>query len=154
MERTDCGRAARVLVAAISLCAFTLCGCSGGGVGVVSGKVTFNNKSLAMGQVIVVGVDSMPYYGIIEDDGTYKVTGVPAGPAKVAVSSTDPRNTGRASRPAPDGGGPPRPGMGNGTPLGDPKKWFPIPEKYLDFNASGITLTVERGENPFNIDLK
>jgi hypothetical protein len=121
-------------------------GC-GGGLGDISGKVTFQNKTVVTGTVTVIGSDSLPYYGPIDKDGFYTVEKVPVGEAKVGVTSMDPRGVGL--RP----GAPKRP-VEKGKSDIDPKLWFPIPPRYGDFNNSGLTLTVKRGPNTYNIELK
>jgi hypothetical protein len=127
-------------------------GCSAG-TGAVAGTVTYQGKTVASGTVLIVASDSLPYYGTIQDDGTYTVLKVPTGPAKMAVLS-----------PGPDAGknfelilkvtkrgfeGPDRPPAFRG----DPKKWFPLPDKYREFNDSGLTVTVTGGVNQRDIPL-
>jgi hypothetical protein len=127
----------------VAWCALALAGC-GGGVGQVSGTVSFQKKPVQSGTVMIIGSDSLPYYGSINKDGAFAVEKVPAGEAKVAVNSPDPR--GPKARP----GGRPVEGRKDV----DPKTWFELPPQYGDFNQSGLTLTVRRGENKFDIDMK
>src|SRR5207302_4939501 len=74
--------------ALVLLAPLVAAGC--GGVGSVTGTVTFQNKPVASGTVVVVGSDMLPYHGNIEDDGTYTVPKVPTGFAKIAVFSPGP----------------------------------------------------------------
>ena len=104
----------RLFIMGLALCQVAGCGPS---PGEISGTVTFQGKTLASGTVIIVGSDLLTYYGNIEDDGTYTVAKVPTGPAKIVVFSPP------AFR-------------------ADPKKWFPLPKKYEEFETSGLTLTV------------
>jgi hypothetical protein len=139
------------------ICALTLMACAplaGAGCGgSITGTVTFQNKPVASGTVVVVGSDMLPHYGTIEDDGGYTVPSVPTGLAKIAVFS-----------PGPDGARPAYPDLPDAEPVlpkrasarvfrGDPQKWFPLPDKYRDFDASGLGLTVTSGENRLDLDL-
>src|SRR4029077_6705571 len=100
-------------------------GC-GAGTGDVTGTVTYQGKTVASGTVLIVGSDSLPYYGNIQDDGTYTVPKVPTGPAKIAVLSPGPdagKNVEAILRVTKRGvEGPARPLAFRG----DPKKWFPL----------------------------
>jgi hypothetical protein len=127
-------------------------GC-GAGVGSITGTVTFQNKPVASGTVVVVGSDLLPYYGNINDDGTYTVPKVPTGVAKIAVFS-----------PGPDAEAPVRPYLPTANPAfqkkvparvfrGDPQKWFPLPEKYRDFDTSGLSMTVMGEVNQLDLEL-
>jgi len=67
---------------------FTLVGCSGG-VGTVSGKVTFKDAPLKGGNVTFAPASGQgpSFTGPINEDGTYSVTGVPADEYKVCVET-------------------------------------------------------------------
>src|SRR5437879_2712203 len=82
----------RVALPTVAFLTFLMVGC-GGGQGDLSGKVIMTEggktRTLAMGSVMVIGRDGRPYYSEIEDDGSYKVTGVPTGEATIVVTSTD-----------------------------------------------------------------
>lgn len=138
----------------------SLIGC--GGSGTVSGTVTFRpqNKKVVHGTVMVVGKDGTPRYGPIQKDGTYRVDGVPAGPAKLTVSSPNP--SGNAQPGAPAGltksGKPLIGASAAGSVPGPsatepPADWFPIPDKYGDLEKSGLTCTVKSGVTPNDITL-
>jgi hypothetical protein len=121
--------------------------------GAVTGTVSFQGKSVASGTVIIVGADSLPYYGAIQDDGTYTIARVPTGLAKIAVLSPGPdsgpniRMAYAASQRGFEKKVAPR------AFRGDPHKWFPLPEKCAEFDTSGLTLTVTRGTNELDIVL-
>ena len=66
-------------------------------------------------------------------DGTYRLNGVPVGPAKVGVSSPDPKPGSRALA-----GGDPR--AKAGPPPLPPGAWFPLPAQYADPATSGVTV--------------
>jgi hypothetical protein len=128
--------------------------------------VSYQGKPLRLGDVMVVGSDSLAYYGQIQDDGTYLVRGVACGPARLAVDSPDPRVDGLAQREQrsrrPQWQAdlekthgvklPPR--SRSELPRVDLRKWFAIPPRYGSHETSGLSLTVGRGNNAHDIDLK
>ncbi len=153
----------RISVVLAGFVSLSLSGC-GAGKGEVSGKVTFQGKThLVSGTVVILASDQKPYHGLIGEDGSYKIEGVPPGECKVAVSSPNPKGEQnlRGSENL----------RGSGRSLGGdvktevkfeadnaaaaaPKGWFPIDPKYEDFASSGISLTVTSGKNTLDIDLK
>lgn len=149
----------RALLIALALLAASLAGC-GKSVGEVSGSVTYkkNGKKLMSGQVMIVAKDQPPRYGIIQEDGTYTVTDVRAGPAKVVVVSPDPKEKGPSgARPdAPSKGRPPEGAAPDQGPTLSPaaiKGWFPIPDKYSDVSQTTLTVEVQKGKTTYNIEL-
>jgi hypothetical protein len=145
----------RTVAAALALAAT---GCSSA-VTDVSGKVTYQGKPVVYGAVVIVGSDGLPRSGTIEPDGTYRVSGVAVGPAKVAVSSPKPPGSEPTGprRPAtrddsvdPDKIPPPPP------PPAPPeviRSWTAIPDKYGDPGKSDLTADVRPGQ-PLDLDLK
>jgi hypothetical protein len=119
-----------------------LVGCSGG-TGELAGTVTYKDKPIHQGTVTVSASDGTTQAGQIQEDGNYTVTGIPTGAVKIGVSSPDPRTlkVGQRKKDEP-------------PPKADISKWTAIPDKYSDFNNSGLTTTVKSGKNPYNIDLK
>jgi len=122
-----------------------LAGC-GAGKGDLTGSVKLGDKPVRMGTVTVTAADGSQQSGVIQEDGTYKVSGIPAGDAKIAVTSPDPktskthmRQKGKETEAAP--------------PV-DTSKWTAIPEKYTDTKTSGLATSIKSGENKFDIDLK
>jgi hypothetical protein len=116
--------------------------------GVVSGKVTYQGKPLAMGTVFIVGSDGLLLTSPIGDDGTYRIENVPPGPAKVGVASPKPPTGEQAAR-AFKGRAP-----ANLPPPPDQAKWIEIPETYLEPNTSGLTADIKPGANTHDIELK
>jgi hypothetical protein len=127
--------------------------CAGCGVGKgdVAGKVSFKNKPLVFGTVVIYGEDGLPRYGVIGEDGNYVVKGVPSGPARVTVNSPDPTQP-LYSRDDPKGR--PRPAEDEKRLAALKTKWFPIAQKYGDVTTSELTLEVRKGTNAYDIDLK
>jgi hypothetical protein len=140
---------------AVAAAVVAICGCAAGS-GTLSGKVTFKGKTVASGNVLVVGADGIARSSKIETDGSYTVPDVPVGEAKISVNSPNPvpdpvvvaaANTG-AKR-----GGRSQQNPITSTPTSDPKLWFPLPEQYADPQTSGLTAKVQKGQTVHNIDL-
>ncbi len=126
---------------------FASVGC-GGGVGDVSGKVSYKGKPVTMGSVLVIGSDKVPRYGPIQKDGQFAIAGVPVGEAKVAVNSPDPRtlHVSASNKLGGQSAAAPSPA--------DIAAWFPLPEKAGDPLQSGLTIAVNRGANVVALELK
>jgi hypothetical protein len=127
-------------------CLALACGCDGGR-GELMGKVIYKEKPVRMGWVLVSGNDGLVRSVAIEDDGSYHVKEVPAGPVKLSVTSPDPS----APRPPSRKKGPDAPKPPTQEEI---DKWVALPDKYGDFTQSELTFTVQRGTNTFDIDLK
>jgi hypothetical protein len=133
-----------------------------GGTGAVSGKVLSKSKGKAVvtGTVMMMGPDSLPHYGLIEKDGSYKVENVPAGPVKVTVSSPNPKDAaasgaasqGRSGKPTAGGSAP----AATAAPSVDPeieKNWFPLDAKVGDPINTPLKADIKRGPNQHDIVL-
>ena len=113
----------------------------------MSGHVTLDKKPVVFGTLIVIGPDSLPRRAQIGTDGYYSLSDIPPGDVKVAVSSTDPKSMGKNIIH--------RPGVNPGAGKYDNiQGWFPIPEKFSDFNTSELAYTLSRGGNTIDIDMK
>jgi hypothetical protein len=124
----------------------------------VTGKVTYKGKSLVAGNVTLVSASGTSHSGAISSDGTYTIPGVPLGPVKIGVTSTDPgtspaaagRVSGRDSRSSAEKAGAakaPAPVAGEKV-----AGWFPIPTTVMDPNKSNLTGSAEP-DKPLNIDI-
>jgi hypothetical protein len=127
----------------------TAAGCGGGKSATVRGKVSYQGKSLTMGNVILVSEDGqLSARGVIQPDGTYEIAQAPTGKVKVGVSN------------------PPPPGAPGGQPLfgslDDPEtkqavamaaKYVPSPDIYTDPQKSGLTREVPSSGGTIDIDL-
>ena len=110
--------------------------------GRIFGKVAFQGQPVAEG--LILFSDSSQGVNMTADlkpNGTYEITtaegvGLPLGTYKVSVC-------------------PPlvNPTMGPAAPP-KPKEYPNIPKKYRRFETSGLTLTIQQGKNPFDIDMK
>jgi hypothetical protein len=140
----------------LSLTAVTVLGVSGCGqpAGSVSGKVSYRGKPLKGGSVTMILADgSKSAPATINEDGTYRLDKVLAGPVKVAVETQSlavqvrlptyrpPAGTIAAGYAPPDSGGAAR-------------RYVRIPPQYADPEKSGLTYTVTAGSQTYDIDLK
>jgi hypothetical protein len=116
-------------------------GC-GAGRGELKGKVTYQGKTVTSGSVLVLGQDGVPRSGLIREDGSYSVPDVRVGAVKIAVTRPEPAAS--SARPGKYGTRKP--------PPADPH-WFPLPARYAEFETSGVTFTVEKGANEFDVVL-
>jgi hypothetical protein len=150
-------------------------GC-GRATGDVSGTVTYKGTPVAMGSVVLVGSDGIPHSGEIQEDGTYEVTGVPAGTVSVGVLSRDPGPPNqRLDLPPslaylnPAIKGPKAEDARRlkakmeevknvklplDAPTADRKKWRRLPKQYENPSSSGLTMKMHRGENTQDIMLE
>ena len=123
---------------------FTLTGC-GPGKGDVTGKVTYQDKPIIFGSVQFIDRSGQPQVAKIGEDGSYSLQDLIAGDNRVLVHSPNPKEVVRRNK------------MGEPVeaPAVDPKRWFPIPEKYGDPQKSDLTFPIQSGKmNTINIDLK
>jgi hypothetical protein len=115
------------------------CGPAGkDGKAVVKGTVTIGGSLANSGQVtFTIGNESLS--GMIDPQGNYSVVGLTPGEAKVTVT-----NLSIPTAPITPG----MPGAENVV-----TKPIPIPAKYGNVETSGLTFTVKKGENTYNIEL-
>jgi hypothetical protein len=129
-----------------------------GGTGEVTGKVTFANKPVTSGSVLILASDKLTYTSQLDENGAYKITNVPPGDAKVVVSSPNPAITaagqGKSPHKDPLNRFKTGPLPKNGPAVAPPTTWFRIPAHYAEFETSGLRLTVLSGDNTFDIPLE
>lgn len=145
MRRCPDPRAMRV--ALFGACLIGLLGHTGCGrrptLALVSGRVTLDGKPLEFGSVMIQPVAGPAARGSIRPDGGFTVgtfapgDGAIVGPATVRVACYEQQRPG-----AP----PPQGELALGKSL--------IPDKYTQFETSGIAVTVAAGMGPLEIDLK
>ena len=116
-----------------------VCWCAGCGPGApptgsISGKVTFNGAPVTTGVITLVNEQAgLGASGELDGSGNYRIESIRTGEYKVAVH-----------RP------PPPPGSGPEIL----KNWkLNIPDKYQDIESSGLTATIEEGENTADFGL-
>jgi hypothetical protein len=121
-----------------------LLGCGQEGA-TVTGTVRYKGEAVPAGTVAFYGPNDQIATGLINQDGTYKAVKVLLGPVRVAVSTPAARSArkeraiqklrkGQASPPAANMVG--------------------VPPKYSDPSKSGLELTVTKGTQTYEIDLK
>jgi hypothetical protein len=130
-------------------------GC-GGGKGEVSGTVTYQGKPLPLGTVTFMGTDNQSVGAAAITEGKYAMAKVPAGPVKIIVAvppySEDPRPRRQRKH---FGKEPPKDVPA--SQAAPPPKFAPrfvIPEKYANPDQSGLTYTVQPGNQMHNIELE
>jgi hypothetical protein len=137
-------RPRRAVLPTLLLCG-SIAGC-GPGKAEVTGVVRYDGKPLTHGTILFLGSDGVPCSGNIGPDGTYSVQ-VPIGEAQVIVNCVDEErlnrtisqavgNRGRAAPPTPSN-----------------EKFSLIPQRYSDWNASGLTVRVERSKTVKDFEL-
>jgi hypothetical protein len=126
-----------------------MAGC--GGAATVSGKVTYQGRSVTFGSVVFLSADQTARSGMIMPDGSYTVEAVPAGEVKIGVISPDPatsRAIGHMDATA-------RHFIkGRSTQKITRAGWFALPKNFERPENSGISTTVPRGQYTFDIDLR
>lgn len=143
-------------------------GCGGKGA-TVSGKVTFKDKPLPGGQVKFLTEKGKVYAGNINEDGSYTVAKVPAGPVKISVLPKESPKIGGGGPQGMPFGGPPKDMVGPPKDVGipaDARKGFEnltkpdpnvvknFPDKYKDAEKSELTYTVTDGDQTHDLPLK
>jgi len=130
-------------VAGIAFLALVALGCQGQGN--LSGKVSYQNKPVGFGTILMQGSDGNAKQGNIEKDGSYSVRGVATGAARVAVNSPDPKSITLLPNKNP---------KNKQEPYPDVPGWFAIPNHYENVATSGLTYTIKGGSNTIDIELK
>jgi hypothetical protein len=112
-----------------------LAGCGRGGTGEVTGKVTYKGDVLPGGMVTFIAENGKAESARIAEDGSYKVANIPVGRARITVTTQPPVKLG-AKEPF--------------EPLG---KYIEIPPRYRDADISGLSLSVKRGSQQYDLPL-
>jgi hypothetical protein len=123
-------------------------GC-GAAQGTVWGTVSYRDKALDAGTVLLFTEQGKIYSCLIGADGGYRLSEIPPGPARLAVVShgeTPPGLQGQAP--------PTHPTHPGSADAGTERKPMAIPEKYGDPVRSGLVLKVAAGDQAFNIVMR
>jgi hypothetical protein len=134
------------LVAALLLTAVSGCG---KGQGEITGKVRYRNAPLPCGTIQFLGSDGLPYAAPIGPDGSYSVR-VPEGDARVIVVCRDEARLAGLQQQAVATGRLGRPMAAPAQPTGQVPT---LPQRYADWDASGLAATIEAGTNTVDFDL-
>jgi hypothetical protein len=108
-------------------------------VGSITGKVTYKGVPLPAGTITFHPLEGKAGSAPIREDGTYSADKVPVGDAAVTVD-TQPLKP--ADKPKGD------------KPKGDAPKFVKIPAKYADKEKSDLKVTIKKGKNVYDIELK
>jgi hypothetical protein len=138
-----------VLAALVALGLGTaLAGC-GPSVSEVRGTVRYNGKPLEQGNIQFLAQDGIPRTARLGPNGAFAIA-VPAGSAKVMVVSVDEAKLARFTTAMAGRGGP----TGRVSPPQTPKGNFSrIPQRYADWDASGLTIDVSSGTSVHDFTL-
>lgn len=141
-----------VLFGIVTFCSVIL-GCSSQNA-TVTGKVTFRKKAVTSGTVMIVSASSnQPKYGTIKENGTYTVSNVPLGEAKITVNSPTPSANADTKKKMMMGKGKSSPTRKVKSGSSD-KNWFPIPREYGDLSKTKLRVTVTSGTTQHDIKLE
>jgi hypothetical protein len=121
----------------------------------IAGEVTYHGQPLTRGTVTVFCQDGRIYASLIDQEGRYRITGVPAGTHRLGV---------RTHPVIPNGFARPQqlPPTKDAPQLLDPRAikspaerdaHVPIPERYSDPDQSGLSCTAARGQQTYDIHL-
>lgn len=132
---------------AIGLCS-TLAGC-GSGVGELHGTVRYNGKPLEQGNIQFLARDGIPRTARIGPNGAFSVS-LPAGSAKVMVVSVDERQLGRFTSAMAGRGAA---GVRSAPPRMPKGNFSRIPQRYADWDTSGLTIEVGSGTTTHDFTL-
>ncbi|MDR1478724.1 MAG: lipoprotein [Planctomycetaceae bacterium] len=137
------------LVSAIVL---TGCGVKGPVVQYVEGTVTFDGKPVSQADVCFTpkSVDGIPATGLTDANGVYRLTSAQGGvfDKGAVVGEYEVRIIKYLDL---DAVAPANSKLGDDVPLANPKHH--LPEKYADVKTSGLTATVQKGNNVVNFNL-
>ena len=128
---------------------------------VVKGKVTTGKKSLTTGSVMFINKDGVSATASIEPDGSYEMKDAPLGECKITVTvqdlPMDPNVRARLKGKGPKmPEGPVNPEKSSPelpTSPKVPKEVVPIDAKYSKPETSGLSFTVKKGEQTYDIEL-
>ena len=116
----------------------------------LSGTVTYRGRPVTSGEVVFLSQDgTASAHAPIRPDGHYTVTGVRAGTARVAVDNPPPSWYATGQRlPA---------ALANDPEVREARaqaaRYVPTPPRYRDPNQSGLTHTVGKGSQTYDIAL-
>jgi hypothetical protein len=119
----------------------------------VKGTITYKGEKVGGGSIQIQSASGIVVGGAVQSDGSYVVSGVPNGPAKVTVSWQSDAQTewnveqAKRMRESKDGKIPKIPDR---PPAGMQDK---LPKKYKDFSTSGLSVDVN-GPTTYDIQLQ
>jgi len=148
----------RILLVAIAVLSLAGCG-SKGGKGALSGKVTYKGQPVNGASLVLLPASGQGSEAIIpvRQDGTFSTTGIPPGEYKVIVkpaesSSQLPSAAELKNMPA-DKKAKAEENLKR-MQEGQAKPTIPFPDKYKSHISTDLKLTVGKGEQTENLELK
>ena len=141
--RLTCNRVACVALA-VAITAVAGCGSRRADI---SGRMTYQGKTIEVGSVTLLGVDGLPVICAI-NGGRYSGN-VPVGSVRVGINSFDPAVQLQAYQR--DGA---VPADIKAELTAQRAKWFPVPGKFGDPRASGLVINVTGTGETFDFDLQ
>ncbi len=129
--------------------AYSAIGCGGPSHGTVRGTVAVDGSPLSLGTIAFHADDGRAASAPI-NDGKYIVDKAPLGPAKITIHAHPPSPPMRKPMEAPAEGEAPL----SASQLAAARAEFrPLPEKYHDKSTSGLSYTVQPGEQTHDMEL-
>jgi len=107
----------------------------------LEGTITYRGETVQMAQIDVLGEKGQAI-GQIEN-GRYKVENAPLGQVKIAVNTEAVRSNMIGQQMA----------RAKGVASSSAPKFVSVPAKYWDTETSGLTTTIKKGKNSFDIVL-
>ena len=114
----------------------------------LEGTVTYGAETVPMAQISVLG-EKEQAIGVIEEDGHYVVTRAPLGAVKIGVNTEAMRSQAIGQQMAQSYKGP----GAKGASRAAAPRFINLPARYQDPETSGITTTIKKGKNTFDIVL-
>jgi hypothetical protein len=130
-----------------------LVGCGRSSQATLTGKVTYKGQPLKGGSIALISETGGVERATIAEDGSYKITKVPAGSAKVTVDTKALRPAATKAKQGVYAKAPPE-AKPQSLKGGDADRYVAIPDRYADPDKSGIRVQVKNGKNEQNIDLQ
>ncbi len=150
---------ARPVLLLVVMVALATAGCSRS-TATVSGTINFKGAPLKGGTVLFVNEDGTTVSATIGEDGKYTIRNIHPGPVQIAVKTAflRPNDKAPASKhpyklvnpPADQEGQPIQRGH---DPTANAKRFVAIPPHYEELDTSGLTYTVEPGNQTHDLDL-
>jgi hypothetical protein len=114
----------------------------------LEGTITYGGEHVSLAQISVLGEKGQGI-GVVEEDGRFLVKSAPLGEVKIGVNTEAMRSQAISQQMAQSYKGPGAKGANRAAPT----KFISLPAKYQDPDTSGITTTIKRGKNTFDIVL-
>ncbi len=152
------GRYSSIALWVVVVCAVGGCGPDYKARGTVKGKVTYNKKALTSGTVMFYGAsNNITSSAVIDTEGNYVMNDAPLGEVKITVTVTAlPPGKPMKYGPAAEGESKDPSGtVPDSIPIMSkmPSSILRIDEKYSKPDTSGLSFTVEKGEQTHNLEL-